>query len=256
MKNVVLSLLILGAGLCADSLKFSVQGMEMKYVETGRSGEFLNKQTSSISDINGLGIEYGYDIGNFGPSVMLSLDYLKGDSAYDGFLQDTSGNIVSPYQTNTKMKIVEPKIRLQQQLFTGDVEMNVFASLANRDWTRDIQGQYGYLEEYEWAYADVGTRFLFKINRARLGIEFAYKYAFDPKLYAAFNGGMNFNLGTTKGYTLEVPMIVDLNRAMAIELSYKLDNWSISHSNVVNGYYEPDSETDNQILKLSFLLKW
>ena len=105
-------------------------------------------------------------------------------------------------------------------------------------------------------YFNVGLKSMFHDEDWHVGVEFAYQRAVNPTLYADLKGGLNFDLGTTDGYYLEIPLIYDIDDNYSIELSYKYDYWKIRESNVVDGFYEPDSKTKNQILTISLVIEF
>ncbi|MEA1955543.1 MAG: hypothetical protein U9N02_03515 [Campylobacterota bacterium] len=75
-------------------------------------------------------------------------------------------------------------------------------------------------------------------------------------MYAYLGSGLDFELGDTSGYYYEIPVKYDINNKYSIEISYKYDYWKISKSNIVNGYYEPNSKTKNKIIKIGMIYKW
>ncbi len=230
-------------------------------MESDDNGDFLDSQTSDYQDIIGAEMVYekvfakGYGGGDES-ALVLSLAYSEGKSAYDGHLQ-SGGVIISPYSTTTDMKIFTPKLRWMETKKTKNYDVGVFVSLGYRYWERDNSNdQYGYLEEYKWAYADIGLKALFHDENWHIGLELAYQKAIAPTLYAGVDGGVDFDLGDTSGYNVVVPLQYDINKNLAFEMAYEYDMWKIEKSNVVNGYYEPQSETKNETIKVGLILKW
>ena len=254
--------LIFGSSVAyADSFKALLTSLSMDYTERDSNGNFLDSEKSDYGDIDGLELAYSMDFasghgGADSSSLEFDFAYSRTKSNYDGFLQ-AGGVIVAPFTTTTDMTIYEPRIRWRETKKTDAYDVSVFTSLGYRYWVRDINSAaYGYKEEYSWAYGDVGMRVMFHDNSWHIGLEGAYQKAYAPKLHADLAGGLDFDLGDTSGYNLSVPLVYDVNKNTSIELSYEYDYWDISASNVVNGYFEPDSETKNETIKLGIIIKW
>lgn len=261
MIRVLLFLFAFLSALSADSLKIAATLLSINYEETSKTGNFLDSEKSDFDDIIGLKLEYvkvlgsGYG-GSNESSLGLSIDYSIGDSAYDGFLQSTSSTILIPFKSITKNTIIEPKIRWNETNRGKSYDVGVFASLGYRYWERNLGSQYGYKEEYSWFYGDVGLKALFHDANWHIGFEVAYQVAYQPQMHAEINGGLDFDLGNTYGYYYEIPLSYDINKNYSIEVSYKVNHWDIEASNVVGGYYEPQSVTDNQKINIGLVIKW
>jgi hypothetical protein len=261
MIRVLLFLFVFLSVLGADSLKIAGSLLSFDYEETSETGKFLDSEKSDFDDILGLKIEYvkvlgsGYG-GSNESSLGLSIDYSKGDSAYNGFLQSTSSTILIPFKSTTKNTIIEPKIRWSETKRGKSCDVGIFASIAYRYWERSLGSQYGYKEEYSWFYGDVGLKALFHDANWHIGFEVAYQIAYKPQLHAQINGGLDFDLGNTYGYYYEIPLLYDINENYSIEVSYKVNHWDIEASNVVGMYYEPQSVTDNQKINIGLVIKW
>ncbi|WP_455756672.1 hypothetical protein [Sulfurimonas sp.] len=259
-KAFLISTFLLASNIYADSIKLYALLLSMDYVETARDGSFLDSETNDYRDIAGLELEYSLDFadGHGGAdrsSLEFNFSYLRGESKYNGFLQ-SGVVIVSSFQSTTNIKIFEPRLRWRETKKGDSYDVSIFTSLGYRYWLRDLGSQYGYKEEYKWGYGDIGMNFTFHENDWHVGIEGAYQRAFKPTMYAALNGGLDFDLGTTSGYSFHVPLRYDINKNTSLELAYEYDSWNISASNTVSGYYEPDSETKNETIKLGLIIKW
>lgn len=245
--------------LYGDELKIGGAFMKMDYVETSRSGEFLDSEKSGYGDIGGFYISYSNNLRNIdekrqSTAAEISLRYLQGDTKYDGFLQSTvTGAIVAPYKTTTQNTLIEPKIRLKETTYTKNYDVSMFVSLGYREWSRDIQGPYGLKEIYEWGYYDIGLAVDFFDGNWELGFEAGYQKAISPKMTAYLKNETVFDLGDTKGYYILIPLGYNFDKNWKAELTYEYNEWSIEASNVVNGYYEPDSITQNQLLGLNLV---
>ncbi|MDQ7045572.1 MAG: hypothetical protein Q9M40_02490 [Sulfurimonas sp.] len=245
----------------ADTFKIAGTFLSMDYVETSRNGSFLDSEKSNYSEIPGLDISYAKTMGNGSgganeSALTFGLEFSQGATDYDGFLQSTGTPTLIPFKTTTQNMIIEPKIRWSETNKGSKYDIGVFASLGYRYWERNLGSQYGYQEQYSWFYPEVGLKMLFHESNWHIGLEFAYQYAYKPKMYAAINNGIDFDLGNTYGYYYEIPLVYDINRNYSIEVAYKADYWSIDASNVVDGYYEPSSQTNNQQISIGLIIKW
>jgi hypothetical protein len=265
MKNKLvlgcLSLGLLSSLSYADEFKISTAFLSMDYVETSKNGTFLDSEKSDFNEIAGLelGYKFIFENGHGGANesaLELLVEYVQGESRYDGFLQ-SGGVIISKYETKTDNRIIEPCMRWIETKKSDAYDVSVFVSLGYRDWVRDMSSDiYGIKETYRWAYGGVGMNLMFHDENWHIGLQGDYKKAFLATMNAEFNGGMDFDLGDTWGYSVKVPLIWDISQAVSFELSYKHDTWEIGASNVVQGYYEPDSKTNNEIIKLGLVFKW
>ena len=253
-------IVLMSSSLYADSFKISTNFLQMDYIERDRNNNFLDSEKSDFNDMAGLELEYILDFttghgGANDSSLEFNFVYFQGKSLYDGFLQPSG----VPFKTTSDMTIYEPRIRWSEISKNEAYDISVFASIGYRYWIREIGSQYGYREDYKWAYMDVGMKILFHDDLYKnwhLGIEVSYQRAYKPTMYAYLNGGLDFNLGTTSGYNIDVPLLYDINKNLSLELSYEYDNWNIDASNIVAGYYEPDSKTKNKIIKIALITRW
>lgn len=246
----------------ADTIKIGGSSLKMDYVETDRSGSFLDSETTSWDQIGGVELGYSKPMGKGHggadeSALELNLRYLKGESNYNGFLQSSTGTILSPYSTTTDIEIFEPELRWVETKHTQKFDVSSFVSLGYRYWLRDnSHDPFGYKEEYKWKYFNLGIKSLFHDKNWDIGFEIAYQRAIDPTLFADINGGLNFDLGVTDGYYYKIPLIYHIDDKYSLELSYKYDYWKIRESNVVGGFYEPESKTKNQIIAFSIVIKF
>jgi hypothetical protein len=260
--NALILMLTVNTLLMADSLKLSVDFLAMDYTEYDSSGSFLDSETSDYGDIAGFEIQYNYRFANgFAGGdedlIEFSFDYYNGKTDYNGALfSTTTGAMLQPYKNTTDHIIMNPKIRFHEKKRTENYDIGIFTSLGYRYWKRDMQGPYGYMEEYKWFYADIGLDMTISDGNWHLGLESAYQQAIAPTMDAHLGNTMSFDLGNTAGYYLKIPLSYDVNKYYSIECSYQYDYYKIKKSNIVNGYFEPESETKNQIVKIGMIFKW
>lgn len=260
MKVILFLILFLGVAN-ADSLKIASTSQNIDYQETNKNGSFLDSEKRSSNAITGVSLGYVKVMGaGHGGATKSSLefdfDYSKGDSFYNGSLQSSTSATLIPFQSTTKNTIIDSKIGWNETKKTEAYDVGVFTSIGYRYWQRDLGSQYGYIEEYKWLYADLGLKTIFHDGDWHIGFEVAHQRAYQPVLDAKTNGGLHFNLGNTSGYYYKIPLSYDINKNYSIKLSYKVNHWEIGASDVNQGYYEPQSVTNNSKITIGLVIKW
>jgi len=129
-----------------------------------------------------------------------------------------------------------------------------------RFWNRGKSNYIGdYDEEYSWKYFLIGSVFDIDINKYNFGLNIQYQKGIDAKLKAYIFNGLTFKL-KTKGYKIEVPLKIKLDKNSGIALKYVYDYWKITDSSQTiividnTGYilHEPNSKTKNNSLSIGF----
>lgn len=245
------------SGLFASSLEVGLGSVKFDYNEYKDDGTWLDSETSSYN-IDGGFIQYDYDLGIFkdddrkyDQKLELKYSFHLNTTNYDGSLLNGT-----PYKTTTDNYLHQGHIRYKASNKIDTNEIGVFVGLGYRYWDRDILGAAGYLETYEWPYYEAGLSWKWYDGDYFVGIEASYQKAYNPKMYAYLSGGLDFDLGDTKGYKYSIPLGYKINNNWNITLEYTYDEWNIEKSNVVRGFYEPSSETKNRYTYLSLEYKF
>ena len=251
LKQTFLFLSIFGAlSLSASeySLSMSVDTTRFDYAETSRSGNLLDTETNDFGDIAGFGIRLEPRMNGF----YIGANYSEGDTDYIG------GTNIDPtygsHRTTTQNTVVDYTLGYQvTSIIDQYTKMPFRMGVGYRGWLRDIastQSVLGYEELYEWGYMSVGlglhTQFSPDIF---IGIDADYRKAFNAQMYENLHG-YTFDLKNVYGYTVSVPIEIKLDQKWSAFGRYSYEYWNIGASNVINTYYEPDSETKNQTLSL------
>ena len=246
----------------ADEINIGTNWLKMHYVETDKNNVFLDSEISEFSDINGFYGSYRKDFGAIinnkqVTSLEASIRTFKGSTTYDGYLQSVNtGQILAPYTTTTNNEIFESKLRLQQTKYTKNYDVGVFTSYGYREWTRDIQGSFPLKEIYEWQYFDIGLDIITYDGPWEAGVEIAYQRAVNPTMTAYLNSPIRFELGKVDGYYYKFPIGYNFDKNYKLEISYEYNHWDIEASNIVGGFYEPDSRTQNKIFNIGFTYRF
>ncbi len=254
MKNKLYGSLLLStllsSGACAApyALAISVDTTRFDYAETGDNGELLDTERSEFGDIAGFTFAFEPDYQGF----YITTSYSSGTTDYIG------GTDVNPtygsYLTTTNNTILDYSAGFKTTFLLdpyGELQMPLQVGLGYREWQRDILGTYdvyGITETYEWGYFDVGIGLHLALSPdATIGVDANYRKAFNAQMYEDLYGH-TFTLNNVYGYTIAVPLEFALNRSVSAFFQYNYEYWNIDASNVVDGWYEPDSETKNQTL--------
>lgn len=235
------------------SLSISADTTRFDYAET-EGGHLLDTETNDFGDISGftLSLEPQYR------GVYITSSYSSGDTDYVG------GTDVDPtygsYTTTTRNSIIDYSVGYKTTIPLdprAGVEMPFNIGLGYRRWLREVQSTadaWGYDEEYDWGYLDIGTGMHFALSRnAMLGFDAHYRNGFGARMYENSNG-YTYNLKNVYGYKIAVPLEIALDRSLRLFFLYSYEYWNIGASDPVGGYYEPDSETKNEILSAGLKL--
>lgn len=241
--------LAFGASVHASSysLSLSADTTRFDYAET-ENGRLLDTETNDFGDMTGftVSLEPAYQ------GFYLTASYSRGDTDYIGGTNitpiygshvTTTDNTVIDYSAG--FKSITPLDRL------GEVEMPFKIGIGYREWQRDIRGTptvSGLEEIYDWGYFDIGIGLHVAIApNASLGIDTSYQKAFNAQMRENMFG-YTFNLNNVYGYKIAVPLEIALDETLTFFFQYNYEYWNIDASNMIGGYYEPDSETKNQTL--------
>lgn len=219
------------------------------YMETA-NGSNLDSETSSLLDVKG-----GYVALRFGGRNQngvkfindVEYSYLKGNTDYVGaylFVPGSSyGDVVS--QTDNKIQNTTFKLGISLPI-TKCISVGGQAGAGWREWERSLSD--GNVETYDWTYWIAGARADVLTEIGEFSLYGNWQKAVKPEMYAS-SIGTNFELGSTSGYEAGVKWSAKFSTWAALELEYVYDYWKIGKSDVVNGFYEPDSKTKNQYVK-------
>ncbi|MDD5051230.1 MAG: hypothetical protein PHO27_00685 [Sulfuricurvum sp.] len=255
MRNQTLSIifisLIFGFSANAESYRLSISADTTKfdYAETTTAG-LLDTEKADFGNVNGLTIrmEPRYN------GIYFDAAFSSGDTNYIGSILH-SGNPYGSYRSITKNEIADYTFGYKSTTKLdpyGTWEMPVSVGIGYRRWLRQV----GYDELYDWGYYDVGIGLHYAFSpTASLGIDANFRQAFNAQMYENLNG-YTYKLQNVHGYKITVPFEYSISSSISTFISYTYDYWSINASNIVGGYYEPNSETKNEILSAGLILKF
>lgn len=258
-KTLLVGILSLGLNsLYASSLEVGLGSLKFDYNEYKDNGVWLDSEKSSSYKIDGGFVKYEHDLEmiedddlQYNQLLEVYYSYHFTTTNYDGSLSNGT-----PYKGFTDNYLSQGHLRYKVLNKVENHQLGLFAGLGYRYWARDILGAHGYLEEYEWPYYEAGLAWQWQDGDFYLGLEASYQKAYKPKMYAHLNGGLDFDLGETKGYKFKIPLGYKLNENWDISVKYIYDKWTIERSNTVKGYYEPKSFTKNSYTYFSLGYKF
>jgi len=258
MRNILLLSICTAIPLLASSydMQLSVDSTRFDYAETA-DGTLLDTEKSGFSDIyGGTLVLMPKQSGWYG-----SASFARGDTEYVGSLSGTNDPYGS-YRGTTSNKTEEyvlgyaTRSKLDPE---GIIEIPINVGVGYRRWLRQLHsapGVAGFDELYTWGYFSAGIGMEYHLSSdmsiALLG---DYRHAFNAQMYENYHG-YTFDLNNVHGYKISVPLEIAIDRQTSFFLQYSYDYWNIGASNVVNGWYEPDSETKNEILSVGLKLSF
>jgi len=267
MKKLILLLFLFFANIClyGNSLEVGLGSIKFNYNEYGTNESWLDSETNSNSNfgVDGGYITYKYNLGKYNDDgriynqkLEFNYSYHQNTTFYNGYLQSLTTGTLTPYQGKTNNDLYQGDIRYKVVNKVGRNEIGLFTGLGYRYWDRNMQGKYGYLETYQWAYYEAGISLKWYDSNFFTGIDSSYQKAYKPTMRSYSNGGLNFDLGETKGYKYTIPFGYNINSSWSIALNYTYDEWKIKRSNAVQGFYEPRSITKNRYTYISLSYKF
>jgi len=264
MQNFIKSLvfiLSIASVVHADSNKWSTSisyvGMAMDYKEYSNSGVLLDSENSSFQGIEGsqLGVMYQLnDSEMFSTYFESNLMSLSGNSDYVGSILG-SGNSYGSYLSKTVNKIVDIELKVKQSMrINNNFSLLYGLGVGYRLWERELTTTF--IEDYEWYSVRVLGGFKYVFNRNfSIGSELEYQYGFNEVLSATGFSG-EFELGSADIWKLSIPIVYSYNEKVDFIASMIFSEQTIGRSNVINGYYEPDSTAKNQYIQLGLNFKY
>ncbi len=259
MKKILVgSILALGIStLQASSLEVGLGNVQFDYSEYLEDGSWFNSEKSEEYEVDGGFIKYEHSLSDLKNEDRKYKQYLE--VYYSFHLNKAEHTQPNALGTPTDNELHQGHLRYKAINKVENYELGIFVGLGYRYWDRDMLGSSslrGYLETYEWPYYEVGLSWKWYDKNFYMGADVSYQKAYQPKMYAHLNGGLDFDLGDTKGYKIDIPLGYKVNESWDIIAHYIYDSWDIEKSNIINGYYEPSSETKNSYAYISLKYKF
>jgi len=257
MKTRTLSLLLLlGVNIAtASNMEYEINfvGMKMDYKEYGRSGTLLDSEKSAFSDILGSELKYRYFVEERS-FVEASVLGVGGTTDYVGSLIG-SGLGYGSYTSTTSNTVWDLALSYNRVNETMFPNINVLGGLGMgyRYWERELSSSQK--ELYTWYSLRARVGLLYTMQDVTFAFMGEYQYGIDPTMTASNISG-DFKLGAADIIELSLPIHYRINEKFDLSCAYVWSRQKIRESNVVSGYYEPDSTAYNQYLKLGIVFKY
>lgn len=181
----------------------------------------------------------------------LNYEQTKQNTQYNGAIEDLTTNTSTPYKGITEDTITNSEF-IYAIPITKDKNTYIYTGIGNYIWDRNLTGQYGYLEKYNWNYVPVGYRNEFNISGKLNGaVDLVAKFMFNGNIDVSGNGSaeQQMILGNKVGFRVELPYTYKMNSNWALTFTPWYEYSAIGQSNSVYSIidrvryvtYEPDS---------------
>lgn len=215
-----------------NSVEVSVNHYHYNYEE--RQGSYV--PDSEKAWMNGVHLSYKSQEATTKEYWEARYDVTNQNTHYDGHYL-ASG---LPVQSTTENRISDIQVVYGIPI-NNEKNQYIYAGIGNRNWKRGLSKNQN--ETYNWSYIPVGYRNEFKINeKVAAAVDVSAKFMFNGTMKAEENN-MEFTLGNKPGFRAEVPITYNMDEQWALKLTPWYEYSAIGKSNVVGGYYEPDSVT-------------
>lgn len=218
------------------------------YSEYGSDGSLLDTEFKKLTEgriLNSSGVDLtisansgillkknfvniGYDYSSFQTKYTGSL--LFGGGGYGSVISSTANtvdNYFIKYGEGTNL--------------TKNLSSDLTIGIGFKEWDRKLSTIQD--EVYSFKYFTLGNNYSYKLTKnLSTGIGLEGFYAISPEMKAITAGtNITFDLGKTYGYSIKVPLEYKVDK-ITLFTEYEYGYQNINKSNVVSGFYEPDSE--------------
>ncbi len=149
-----------------------------------------------------------------------------------------------PYNANQRSEVKEFGVKLGGYGdFSTKGEIYSYIDIGKRVWNRGEDDAPDYHEKYYWVYTGLGIGINYNFfPRLTAGFEAEYLFTYRPKMHAD-NIDTTFTLGHVWGTNLRMPIKYYVLKNLSLDLTPYFTYWQIHASNVLDGWYEPQSKT-------------
>lgn len=215
------------------------------YTETS-SPVVLDTEDSDLGDVNGgyarlgIGLWKNDQGGTDGFEAYVS--HTEGDTRYIGALLG-SGNPYGSVVSTTENTYDDLQLNFVRTMPQANTTYLVRAGLGYYSWERALSAFQ--VETYSWYYAQIGIGIEEHFDKGlSLGLDVTGQYAFGQEMETSWPG-YTFDLGRVYTVRTSIPLTIPLTDKLAFRARAEYEYTSIGKSNIIGGYYEPDSEQKN-----------
>ena len=139
-------------------------------------------------------------------------------------------------------------------LFANHIELSAGLGIGYRYWDRALS--ISQVEDYRWysLRTMIGVSY-HTGNKFTFGGEVEYQSGFNETMGAS-NLGTTFTLGGADIITFSIPLVYDYSSKMNFTAKFIYEKQTIVASNIINGYYEPDSTAKNKYIQVGVDFKF
>ncbi|TKC88693.1 hypothetical protein FAZ69_13125 [Trinickia terrae] len=233
-----------------NQLSVSIGGHRLDYTESTATVNPLDSETGTQLAYRIAAVRQGSVLGLTNVYLSAAVSYAAGTTAYDGYLEDSLGNLY-PYQSTTHDKTADVSIKLGRAFSIspfGNAQLVPYIAYGYHSWVRDSSDtQYGYYEHYRHQTVSAGLIGQYAFTPRLVGsADISVGRTFGAKMTASIVSG-TFNLGAKPVVTGMLGLDYAVTKRLHINASYQVTRFNYGMSNTVGGYYEPDSKTTEQL---------
>ncbi len=190
------------------------------------------------------------------------IEFMTGDTDYDGAVIDLQTGKVTPYSSTTHNKIIYGELFFGPQFQFGKewkVTVTPGFDLAVRRWDRELDT---YTEHYYWFAYGGGIKADVQKGKFHAGLKAYYQKAKNPKLDADFgdNGDETFDLGSTHTWGIQLRTGYDLSKRWTVfaEYEYRYTHIDSGPYEDLGGvpFHEPESKTRENMFSVGVALRF
>jgi len=243
-----------------STIYISFVGMNMDYKEYDNSGKLIDSEKSSYAEMVGFEtlLEYRFDKSKKSYSqIDCDLMLLGGETTYKGsYLNSTLpyGSVVS----DTKNIVIDVSMSYKHTTVLNMSKFTYGLGIGYHYWDRILSSTQ--TEIYTWYSVRpmIGFGYMFQKDLS-LAVNVEYQYGFNT-LMSATNPNLDFVLGGVNTLNLSIPIIYKYDKNLDVFFEAVFQTQTIQKSGVeydgTSGYYEPDSTSYNNYIKLGIAFKF
>lgn len=248
MKKILLFILFISNLYSETDWKLNLVNMHIDYREYSFSNELIDSEKSkSLIGLEGIFTDTYLD----GTYFRYNLSFLNGNTKYIGsYLNDPNSEYGSLIST-TFNYFIDESIEYGVK-FSLNKDFNLFTGvkIGGHLWIRGLSKNQ--IEYYYWMYIEPLLELEYMLNKnINIGLKLIKPQNIFTKMYAD-NLNTTFTLGGVNTYGFAIPIKIKIdNNNYNFEIKY--EKQEIIESNIVGGYYEPKSTSEQVYIKLNII---
>lgn len=241
------------------SVQFGYKTTAYDYTETTSTG-VLDTEESDLSEINGLYVNLIQRLwknsSGGDDSIECYFSHTEGNTDYIGSLLG-SGQPYGSYRSITANTYDDVQLNFRRTVPANMYDFFILAGMGYYEWERALSVTQ--IETYRWYYAQMSVGVNKSIRKGlKVGVDLTAQHAFNQEMHANIPGTIvaTFDLGKTYTYKAGIPLTLSVSDTVDFTARLEYEYTEIGRSNVISGFYEPDSEQKNVNLYLGVNLRF